>query len=93
MLFKNGTLDLSTGLVRDFNRGDLITKLVHFDYLPSAPCGLFLSFLNRLMGAEKDGTRAKRLVDALQMYFGYSLTGHTRAKDARAEISWPADGR
>jgi putative DNA primase/helicase len=80
MLFKNGTLDLSTGLVRDFNRGDLITKLVHYDYLPSAPCGLFLSFLNRLMGAEKDETRAKRLVDALQMYFGYSLTGHTSAK-------------
>jgi putative DNA primase/helicase len=80
MLFKNGTLDLSTGMFRDFDRGDLVTKLVHFDYQPAASCPLFLSFLNRLMGAEKDETRAKRLVDALQIYFGYSLTGHTSAK-------------
>lgn len=80
LLFNNGTVDLRTGDLGDFDRSHFITKLVHFDYRPEAPCPLFLNFLHRLMGAEKDEARAKRLVDALQIYLGYSLTGHTSAK-------------
>lgn len=80
LVFNNGTVDLRTGELRDFGPRDFITKLVHFDYRPEATCPRFLEFLLHLMGAEKDEAGAKRLVDALQIYFGYSLTGHTSAK-------------
>ena len=80
LVFKNGTLDLKTGMLGGFERNDFITKLVSHDYLPSAPCPLFLQVLGRLMGAAHDENRAKRLLDALQVFFGYSLTGHTSAK-------------
>jgi putative DNA primase/helicase len=80
LVFNNGTVDLSTRLSRGFERSDFITKLVHHDYRPDATCPLFLSVLRRWMGAAQDGTRAERLVNALQVYFGYSLTGHTSAK-------------
>lgn len=80
LVFKNGTLNLRAGILGGFERGDFVTKLVHYDYRPDATCPLFLAFLRRLMGAEHDEGRAKRLMSALQVYFGYSLTGHTSAK-------------
>lgn len=80
LVFKNGTVNLSTGIMGGFERGDFVTKLVHYDYRPEATCPLFLTFLRRLMGAGQDEGRAYRLVDALQVYFGYSLTGRTSAK-------------
>jgi putative DNA primase/helicase len=80
LVFKNGTLNLSTGVMRDFERADFITKLVHFDYRPEAECPRFLNVLRRLMGAAQDEARAERLVSALQVYFGYSLTGYTTSK-------------
>jgi len=80
LVFKNGTLNLRTGILAGFERGDFVTKLVHYDYRPDATCPLLLTFLRRLMGAEQDEARAERLMSALQVYFGYSLTGHTSAK-------------
>jgi putative DNA primase/helicase len=80
LVFRNGTINLSTGLLAGFERGDFITKMVDYDYRPDATCPLFVTFLGRLMGAEQDEARAERLVNALQVYFGYSLTGHTSAK-------------
>lgn len=80
LVFKNGTLNLRTGILAGFERWDFITKLVHYDYRPDAACPRFLAFLRRLMGAEQDAARAERLMSALQVYFGYSLTGHTSAK-------------
>lgn len=80
LVFRNGTVDLRTGILGAFNRADLITKLVNHNYWPNATCTLFLSVLHRWMGVAQDPVRAGRLVDALQVYFGYSLTGHTSAK-------------
>jgi putative DNA primase/helicase len=80
LVFKNGTLNLRTGILAGFERGHFITKLVHYDYDSDATSPLFLAFLRRLMGAEQDEARAERLMSALQVYFGYSLTGHTSAK-------------
>jgi len=80
LVFNNCTVDLSTGSSRGFERSDFVTKRVHHDYRPDATCPLFLSALRRWMGIAQDEARAERLVDALQVYFGYSLTGHTSAK-------------
>jgi putative DNA primase/helicase len=44
------------------------------NYDPSAPCGLWLKFLNRVTG---DNTE---LAQYLQRGVGYSLTGDTRAQ-------------
>ena len=80
LVFNNGTLDLSTGVMRGFGREDFITKRLHYDHRPEATCPLFLRVLRRLMGSAQDEARAERLLDALQVYFGYSLAGHTSSK-------------
>jgi putative DNA primase/helicase len=80
LVFNNGMLDLSTGVLRDFDRGVFITKMVRHEYTPEARCPLFLAVIGRWMGAAYDEVRAQRLVNALQVYLGYSLTGHTSAK-------------
>jgi putative DNA primase/helicase len=80
LVFRNGTINLSTGVLAVFERGDFITKMVDHDYRRDAACPVFLTFLRRLMGAGQDEARAERLTNALQIYFGYSLTGHTSAK-------------
>lgn len=67
----NGTVDLRTGLLRPHDPADLITKLVHVEYLEDAQCPLFKKFLNRIMGGDQD------LIGYLQRYFGYCLTGLT----------------
>lgn len=80
LVFNNGTLDLRSGQLGPFQRDHLITRLVRYDYKADAQCPLFTSVLTRLMGAERDPASAERMVDALQIYFGYSLTGHVSAK-------------
>jgi putative DNA primase/helicase len=80
LVFDNGTVDLSTSQLRGFERCDFITKRVNYSYRPDAVCPLFLNVLHRWMGGAQDRHRAEQLVDALQVYFGYSLTGHTSAK-------------
>jgi len=83
--FRNGTLDLRSGLLVDHRREDLITRLVRYDYRPEAECPSFLRFLERIMGggpeaSESAQSRAARLIAYLQVAFGYSLTGLTSAK-------------
>jgi putative DNA primase/helicase len=72
--FRNGTLDLRTGVLRPHRREDFITKLVHYDYRPEAKCPTFLAFLERIL-ANHPG-----LIVYLQKALGYSLTGHTSEK-------------
>jgi putative DNA primase/helicase len=83
--FQNGTVDLRTGRLREQDRCDFITKLIHHDYVPEASCLLWRSFLDRIMGGgpdagEVDLDRASRLTEYLQRAFGYSLTGCTIEK-------------
>jgi putative DNA primase/helicase len=77
LVFINGTVDLRTGELGPHDPKHFITRLVRFEYRPGADCPLFLATLDRLMGG---GDRAERLIDALQVLFGYSLTGWTREK-------------
>ena len=55
----NGTIDLRTSELREHNREDLITKLVHYNYDPAATCNLWLSFLGSAMGESPDATEAQ----------------------------------
>jgi putative DNA primase/helicase len=89
----NGTLDVTTGELREHRREDLITKLVHFNYHPDARCPRFLQFLERIMGGpspnESEPTdeqrqsrreRVTRLMTYLQKCFGYALTADVSEK-------------
>jgi putative DNA primase/helicase len=83
--FMNGTLDLETGVLMPHDPKRFITRLVHYNYNPGAPCPLFLSFIARIMGNHPDASepeleRADRMVKYLQRALGYSLTGTTEEK-------------
>lgn len=83
--FMNGTVDLRTSEIRSHDRADLITKLIHYDYRPHAPCPRWLAFLDEIMGGGADAgepelARAERLIEYLQRALGYSLTSCTNEK-------------
>lgn len=83
--FQNGTIDLRTGELRPHRRTDLITKLVHFDYVPGAQSPRWKLFLEQIMGGGPEASegaldRADRLIAYLQRALGYSLTGITSEK-------------
>jgi putative DNA primase/helicase len=65
----NGTVDLRTGELRQHRREDRITRLVDVPYEPGAACGVFDTFLSRVLGDNKD------LISYVQKAVGYSLTG------------------
>lgn len=68
---ENGTLDLATGKLQDFKRGDFLTKIAPVKYNPDAACPSFKSFLEQIMGGDQD------LVEFIQRAVGYCLTGRT----------------
>lgn len=83
--FLNGTVDLRTAELHPHDRGDFITKLVHYRYSPKAKCPSWLSFLDQVMGggpgaSEGELERARRMAEYLQRALGYSLTGCTIEK-------------
>lgn len=65
----NGTIDLKTGKLLVHDRGHMITRKLDVDYLPGAPCLLWLAFLDRIMASNQD------MISYLQKAIGYSLTG------------------
>ncbi len=65
-----GTVDLRTGISREHNRKDYITKIA--PVCPGGDCPLWLEFLARITG------RDRQLELFLQRSVGYSLTGSTR---------------
>jgi putative DNA primase/helicase len=86
IVFKDGTVNLRTCEVGPHKREHFITKMINFNYVPEgcyAPT--FQAFLSRALGwhAAMSGEEAERLRqmnDAIQQYFGYSLTGLTSSK-------------
>jgi putative DNA primase/helicase len=68
---ENGVLDLRTGELRAHDPALLMTKLVPAPFDPEARCDRWESFLDRIMGGNKD------LIQFLQKAVGYSLTGST----------------
>jgi putative DNA primase/helicase len=67
----NGTIDLRSGMLAEHDSSRLTTKLAPVDYDLEAGCGLWLAFLNRVMGGRAD------LVRFQQRKLGYALTGDT----------------
>ena len=67
----NGTLDLSTGTLRPFDRADLMTKQIPVAYEPGAQCPKWLAFLDLIFDGKAD------LIEFIQRAAGYSLTGQT----------------
>ena len=83
--FLSGTVDLRTGALRPHQRDDYVTKLIHYDFRPDAPCPLWHSFLDDITGGGPDADetardRAQRFKAYLQRALGYSLTGCTVEK-------------
>jgi putative DNA primase/helicase len=72
--FLNGTVDLRTSALSPHFPLHYITRLVHYDYNPSATCPRFLSFLASIFAPHPT------LSSYLQLALGYSLTAHTREK-------------
>lgn len=83
--FLNGTVDLQTGELHPHDRKHTITKMIHHEYQPGAPCERWLAFIAEIMGGgpdanEGDLDRAGRMMEYLQRALGYSLTAHTSEK-------------
>ena len=68
----NGTLDLSTGKLREHRQTDYITKLCPHAYKPLAPCPTWHRCLNDIFQGKQE------LIRYLRQILGYSLTGDVR---------------
>lgn len=79
---RNGTIDLQTGLLREHDRNDLITKMAPVDYDPDAQCPTFQRFLLEIMGDDAE------VVEYLQRLFGYVITGEV--SESIMPIFWGA---
>jgi len=64
-----GTVELKTGELREHRPLDYITKLAAVG--PSGKCPMFFEFLEAIFAKDKN------LIDYLQKFFGYILTGET----------------
>lgn len=84
---RNGTLDLRTGELHPHRREDLITRLVHCDYVPDAECPTFTAYLERVAANH----RGLLTSGYLQRMFGYGLTGHTSEKIGAFLLTGPTN--
>lgn len=66
---QNGTIDLTTGQLREHRRADLITQLAPVTYDASATCPVWDGFLEKITAGNRG------LILFLQKAIGYSLTG------------------
>lgn len=76
----NGVVDLRSGELLQHTREMMCTKMIPFDYDPSARCPLFMRFLERIMGGGETASAdqqetSSQLIDCLQKVFGCSATG------------------
>ncbi len=69
MNVKNGTLDLSTGELRAFERADMLTQLIPVEYDADALAPRWVQFLNEVFEDNQE------MVGFVQRAIGYSLTG------------------
>jgi putative DNA primase/helicase len=67
----NGTIDLRTGIRKEHDPNDFITKIIPVEYNPEAKCPLWIDFLMKTMNQNDD------LIHFLQVALGYSITGST----------------
>jgi len=69
---QNGTVDLRTGELRPFARGDLITLTSAVSYDPDAACPRWDRFLQEIFDGDGE------LIAFMRRFIGYCLTGETR---------------
>ena len=72
---QNGTLDLSTGKLREFAPSDMITKMCGTAYNPTCPTPLFSKFICEIVCGDVE------LLSYIQKIIGYSLTGKTSEQE------------
>jgi len=68
----NGTVDLKTGSIRPHDPADMCTKIVPIDFDPEAVCPTWERFLAEVFDEDAD------LIEFVQRFAGYSLTGDVR---------------
>jgi P4 family phage/plasmid primase-like protien len=68
----NGTLDLRTGILRQHDRADLLTRRISVAHDNAARCPTWEAFLDRIMAGNQN------LITFLQRAIGYALTGVIR---------------
>jgi putative DNA primase/helicase len=68
---KNGTVDLSSGILRPHDRGDKITRLCNIEYQSDAICFVFDQFLSQIFAENTE------LINYIRRLAGYCLTGRT----------------
>jgi putative DNA primase/helicase len=81
---KNGTLDLTTGELREHRREDLLTKMVPVEYDPNAECPTVDRFIADIFGNDPE------MVAYIWRALGYALTGSV--KERVMFILWGAKG-
>lgn len=69
---RNGTFDLTRGVLRPHKAADYLMKLAPVEYLPEARCPLWQKFVAEIMCDDLG------LVDFLQRAIGYALSGDMR---------------
>lgn len=69
--FRNGTVDLRTGLLRPHAKRDMLTYCLDVDYKPEAECPRWENFLKEIFPEDPD------LVPYIQRLSGYGITGYT----------------
>lgn len=67
----DGTINLESGQIQLHQAGDFITRMTPIEFNPAAMCPLWLEFLNRILDGNQD------VVDYVQRFVGYCLTGRT----------------
>jgi P4 family phage/plasmid primase-like protien len=70
--FRNGVLDLRTGLLRPHSASDLATRLIDIDYDATATCPLWERFLREIFNGDE------KLIEYFQRIVGYTMTAQTR---------------
>lgn len=69
----NGTLDLTTGVLRPHAPEELLTRVTRDPFEPAADCPRFRAFLERIFGGDRD------LIAFVQRAAGYSILGEPTA--------------
>ena len=70
--FTNGTVDLRTGELRDFNAADMLTQQARVNYTPDATAPRWLAWLDEVFPGDVDLQRY------YQTWLGYCVTGEVR---------------
>jgi P4 family phage/plasmid primase-like protien len=83
----SGTIDLRTGQIRPHRAGDFITSCAPTEYSPTAPRKRFDSFLREIFRGNED------LIAFVQRWFGYTITGETRAHAIVFHVGEGANGK